>query len=37
VGPGGIGKTHLAHAYGYECCRRGYKTYYMKASVCSVK
>jgi len=32
VGPGGIGKTHLAQAYGYECCRRGYKTYYMKAS-----
>ena len=23
VGPGGIGKTHLAQAYGRECCMRG--------------
>ena len=26
------GKTHLAQAYGRECCVRGLKTYYMKAS-----
>lgn len=32
VGPGGIGKTHLAQAYGRECCARGLKTYYVKAS-----
>ncbi len=23
IGPGGIGKTHLAQAYGRECCMRG--------------
>lgn len=32
IGPGGIGKTHLGQAYGYECCMRGMKTYYIKAS-----
>lgn len=32
IGPGGIGKTHLAQAYGRECCLQGYKTYYLKAS-----
>ena len=32
IGPGGIGKTHLAQAYGRECCVRGPRTYYMKAS-----
>lgn len=32
VGPGGIGKTHLAQAYGRECCMRGLKTYYVKAT-----
>ena len=32
IGPGGIGKTHLAQAYGRECCMRGLKTYYIKAS-----
>jgi len=32
VGPGGVGKTHLAEAYGYECCLKGYKTYFLKAS-----
>lgn len=32
IGPGGIGKTHLAQAYGRECCLMGYKTYYLKAS-----
>lgn len=28
VGPGGIGKTHLAQAYGRECCMRGPRAYY---------
>lgn len=32
VGPGGIGKTHLAQAYGRECRVRGLKAYYVKAS-----
>ena len=32
IGPGGIGKTHLAQAYGRECCLRGLKAYYIKAS-----
>ena len=32
VGPGGIGKTHLAQAYGRECCMRGLKTYHIKAT-----
>jgi DNA replication protein DnaC len=32
IGPGGIGKTHLAQAYGRECCMRGPETYYVKAS-----
>ena len=32
VGPGGIGKTHLAQAYGRECCMRGLKTYYIEAA-----
>jgi len=32
IGPGGIGKTHLAQAYGRECCLRGMKTYCIKAS-----
>ena len=32
MGPGGVGKTHLAQAYGRECCLRGLKTYYIKAS-----
>ena len=32
IGPGGIGKTHLAQAYGHECCLRGLKTYYLKAT-----
>lgn len=32
IGPGGIGKTRLAQAYGRECCLRGLKTYYIKAS-----
>lgn len=32
IGPGGIGKTHLAQAYGYACCMAGYKSYYIKAN-----
>lgn len=32
IGPPGVGKTHLAMAFGYECCQRGYKAYYIKAS-----
>ena len=32
IGPGGIGKTHLAQAYGRECCLNGFKTYYLKAT-----
>lgn len=32
IGPGGIGKTHLAQAYGRECCLNGYKAYYLKAT-----
>jgi DNA replication protein DnaC len=32
IGPHGIGKTHLAQAYGRECCINGYKTYYIKAT-----
>lgn len=32
MGPGGMGKTHLAQAYGRECRMRGLKTYYVKAN-----
>lgn len=32
IGPHGVGKTHLAQAYGRECCMQGYKTYFLKAS-----
>ena len=32
IGPPGTGKTHLAQAFGYECCRHGLKTYFIKAS-----
>lgn len=32
IGPPGLGKTHLAMAYGQECCKRGLKTYFIKAS-----
>ncbi len=28
----GTGKTHLAQVFGYECCRNGLKTYFIKAS-----
>lgn len=32
IGPAGIGKTHLAQAFGYACCLHGLKTYFIKAS-----
>ena len=32
IGPPGTGKTHLAQAYGYECCQKGLKTYFIKMS-----
>ena len=32
IGPPGLGKTHLAMAYGRECCKRGLKTYFLKAT-----
>ena len=30
IGPAGTGKTHLAQAFGYECCLKGMKTYFIK-------
>lgn len=32
IGPTGVGKTHLAEAYGRACCNKGFKTYFLKAS-----
>lgn len=32
IGPQGVGKTHLAMAYGYACCELGLKTYFIKAN-----
>lgn len=32
IGPQGIGKTHLAMAYGRSCCQKGLKAYFLKAS-----
>ena len=32
IGPPGVGKTHLAEAYGRKCCECGLKTYMLKAS-----
>ncbi len=32
IGPQGVGKTHLAMAYGRECCMRGMKAYFLKAT-----
>lgn len=37
IGPEGIGKTHLAQAYGNKCCELGYKTYYLKATELKAK
>lgn len=32
IGPQGVGKTHLAMAYGRECCKNGMKAYFLKAT-----
>ena len=32
IGPQGVGKTHLAMAYGDACCKKGFKKYFLKAS-----
>ena len=32
IGPQGVGKTHLAMAFGHECCRQEMKAYFLKAS-----
>ena len=32
IGPAGTGKTHLAKAFGYECCQQGLRTYFIKMS-----
>jgi len=32
IGPQGVGKTHLAMAFGRACCEKGLKTYFIKAS-----
>ena len=32
IGPPGVGKTHLAEAYGRACCIEGMKAYFLKAS-----
>lgn len=32
IGPAGVGKTHLAQAYGRKCCMEGMKAYFLKAS-----
>lgn len=32
IGPQGIGKTHLAMAFGRACCELGIKTYFLKAT-----
>ena len=32
IGPAGTGKPHLAQAFGYKCCQRGIKTYFIKMS-----
>lgn len=37
IGPPGVGKTHLAQAYGRSCCCRSFKTYFLKASELKAK
>ena len=37
MGPEGVGKSHLAKAYGRECCMRGMSAYYIKARELSDK
>lgn len=32
IGPQGVGKTHLAMAYGRQCCYNGLKAYFLKAT-----
>lgn len=32
IGPQGVGKTHLAMAYGRQCCQTGLKAYFLKAT-----
>ncbi|MFV0466766.1 MAG: ATP-binding protein [Lachnospiraceae bacterium] len=32
IGPQGVGKTHLAMAYGRQCCQNGMKAYFLKAT-----
>lgn len=32
IGPQGVGKTHLAMAYGRACCEAGLKAYFLKAT-----
>lgn len=32
IGPPGVGKTHLAMAFGRECCYKGIRAYFLKAS-----
>ena len=32
IGPQGVGKTHLAMAYGRACCEKGMKAFFLKAS-----
>lgn len=32
IGPPGVGKTHLAMAFGRACCDKGLKTYFIKAT-----
>jgi len=32
IGPQGVGKTHLAMAFGRACCLKGMKAYYLKAT-----
>ena len=32
IGPQGVGKTHLAQAFGRSCCEKGLKSYFLKAS-----
>lgn len=32
IGPQGVGKTHLAMAYGRACCEAGLRTYFVKAT-----
>lgn len=32
IGPQGVGKTHLAMAFGRACCEKGLKSYFLKAT-----